>query len=72
MSRDIVSTIGNVIYDYLGIKIVNNDEDISNGMGMFKDIADISIEISITLAQNSEVFYNIKQQIDEYKKEEDK
>ena len=72
MSRDIVSTIGNVIYDYLGIKIVNNDEDISNGMGMFKDIADISIEISITLAQNPEVFYDIKQQIDEYKKEEDK
>lgn len=72
MSSDIVSTLGNVIYDYLGIKIVNNDEDISNGMGMFKDIADISIEISITLAQNPEVFYNIKQQIDEYKKEEDK
>lgn len=72
MSSDIVSTLGNVIYDYLGIKIINNDEDILNGMGMFKDIADISIEISITLAQNSEVFYNIKQQIDEYKKEEDK
>lgn len=72
MSSDIVSTLGNVIYDYLGIKIVNNDEDILNGMGMFKDIADISIEISITLAQNPEVFYDIKQQIDEYKKEEDK
>ena len=72
MSRDIVSTIGNIIYDYLGIKIINNDEDILNGVGMFKDIADISIEISTTLAQNSEVFYNIKQQIDEYKKEEDK
>lgn len=72
MSSDIVSTLGNAIYDYLGIKIVNNDEDILNGMGMFKDIADISIEISITLAQNPEVFYDIKQQIDEYKKEEDK
>lgn len=72
MSSDIVSTLGNIIYDYLGIKIVNNDEDVSNGMDMFKDIADISIEISITLAQNPEVFYDIKQQIDEYKKEEDK
>ena len=72
MSSDIVSTLGNIIYDYLGIKIVNNDKDVSNGMGMFKDIADISIEISITLAQNPEVFYDIKQQIDKYKKEEDK
>lgn len=72
MSSDIVLTLGNVIYDYLGIKIVNNDEDILNGMGMFKDIADISIEISTALAQNPEVFYDIKQQIDEYKKEEDK
>lgn len=72
MSSKITQVLGDFMYEYLGINITNSDEDINNGAGMFKDIADIAIEIALIIAQNPDVYCKVEQEINKYKKDGDK